>query len=287
MSVVFSLLAAGFWGAANFAGGSASRRSHFLSVTLWAAGTNAGFVLLLALAFRNSVNLSDLAWGAACGLGVMVGMTMMFRGMALGSMSMVAPLVAVESALVLCVVGLIKGETLSFVGSLGALAVVVAIVLLTRPSPAAASETTDAAKTKVPNRRAALFSAVVAGLAFGIGVSFLTYTSGESGVWPLVSQRAVIVLVLVSVMLTKRMPLALPSDTQRFAISSGLLQGAGDVLFLFAIYEGSLSLASVLSGLHVAGTVLLARFILKEQLSHASIAGLLFALSGATLLTLS
>jgi uncharacterized membrane protein len=65
-------------------------------------------------------------------------------------------------------------------------------------------------------------------------------------------------------------------------ILSGLLDSAGNALYIAATRHGRLDVAAVISSLYPASTVILARLILKERISRIQglgIAGALFAIA--------
>ena len=98
-AVVFGLASAISWGAGDFSGGMASRKSR-ASLVVWLSQlVGGGLLLLLALAFGESLPIPrDLLLGAAAGLAGVVGPALLYRGLATGQMGLVAPLTAVISA---------------------------------------------------------------------------------------------------------------------------------------------------------------------------------------------
>ncbi|MDQ3916784.1 MAG: EamA family transporter, partial [Actinomycetota bacterium] len=111
MAIVLGLAAALTYGAADFVGGLASRKAPLLSVVLLSqiAGTA---LLLAALPFflDPGPSTSSLAWGAGSGAAGATGVLFLYKGLAAGSMSVVAPITAVEAAGVPVLWGLATGE---------------------------------------------------------------------------------------------------------------------------------------------------------------------------------
>jgi drug/metabolite transporter (DMT)-like permease len=68
------------------------------------------------------------------------------------------------------------------------------------------------------------------------------------------------------------------------AASGGALDMAANALFMIAARIGPLSIVVTLASLYPASTVVLARFVLKEHLSRAQIAGLVCALFAVVLI---
>ena len=84
------------YGAADFLGGLATKRgSTVFSAVVWSQATGLVLVLLLLPFFpRASPTAADLGWGAATGLAGGVGLAFLYRGLAVGVMSVVAPVTA-------------------------------------------------------------------------------------------------------------------------------------------------------------------------------------------------
>jgi drug/metabolite transporter (DMT)-like permease len=68
-------------------------------------------------------------------------------------------------------------------------------------------------------------------------------------------------------------------------IVAGALDTAANVCFLLATRRGFVAVVSVITSLYPAGTVLLARIVLRERIGRAQIAGL--ALAGAAVVLIA
>jgi drug/metabolite transporter (DMT)-like permease len=130
-----------------------------------------------------------------------------------------------------------------------------------------------------------LVLACVSGLGFGMYFVFLARAGNDSGLWPLVVSRFAAAALIV--------PLAWA--TRGFALVRGrmlavvLLAGACDAManmcFLLAARDGLLSLASVLTSLYPATTVILAVWLLREHTSLTQRLGLALAAGSIVLIT--
>jgi drug/metabolite transporter (DMT)-like permease len=86
------------WGAADFAGGSLTKRLPTLAVTV--LSQTAGFVALLAIvAVRGEVGGRPFVLGLLGGIGGGVGLAAFYRALSLGTMSVVSPVVACGAVL--------------------------------------------------------------------------------------------------------------------------------------------------------------------------------------------
>lgn len=247
--IVLSLLAAAVYGAGDFVGGLAARRVSVLFVV--GIGQVVGLVGLAALSLvlpAEQVRPADLWWGAASGLTTAVGITLLYKALATGRMSVVAPITA------LC-----------------ALAVAAFAVALISREP-------DRAEARQTATARAVALAVAAGL--GIGVFYVTMgrTDPASGLWPLVAARGVsTALFTIGALATLprwRQAAAPAALLWQWAALSGLFDSAANALYLLASREGNLAVVATLTSLYPASTVFLAAVALGERLRLAQIAGL-------------
>jgi drug/metabolite transporter (DMT)-like permease len=91
----FGLAAAASWGAGDFAGGFASKRSSVYGVIIFSQ--TFGAIILLTAAWWSAAappSSSDLGWGACAGLCASLGLLALYRGLSEGSMGVVAPVAA-------------------------------------------------------------------------------------------------------------------------------------------------------------------------------------------------
>src|SRR5688572_30181790 len=114
MYLALALLSSLVLGAADFVGGAAARRARALVIVVWSNGAGLlaalGLVLVVVPA---QLTATDLAWGAAAGLSGSLGAVLLYRALAIGVMSVVAPTSAAAAAAVPVTVGLALGERLT------------------------------------------------------------------------------------------------------------------------------------------------------------------------------
>ncbi|CAN7369178.1 EamA family transporter [Microbacterium sp. LjRoot45] len=293
-SVAF--LGALVYGSADFLGGLAARRLRPLLVTAVAAFSG---VLVLAIAspvLGGVWRAEDVAWGAASGLAGAVAVGLLYACLAIGPMSVLSPLTAVVSAVAPMLWGLlVEGERLAPIGYVGLVVAVVAIVLvaflpgerITRPS------------------LKAVVMAVGSGVAIGAFLILLDQTSADSGVVPLLVNRAVagtiasvVVLVALAVAVRRGRPAASvltsaensPPARRAWLLASacGCVDATANLLLVVALRSGGdLAVVSALTALYPAGTVLLAAVVLREHIARVQLVGLALALTAGVLLALS
>jgi drug/metabolite transporter (DMT)-like permease len=253
-----AVLASIAYGAADFLGGLATKRgSTVFSAVVWSQAT--GLVLvLLALPFLPpaSPTTIDLAWGAASGLAGGIGLGFLYRGLAVGVMSVVAPVTAVCAVIIPVAVGVALGERPTLPATAGVALALVAIVLISR-----SGEVEEGKRA-----RTGLATAVASGIAIGIFLVCLQRTGRSAGLWPLVPARAVSVSFFAVAGLLAREKLLPRRESWPIVVGSGALDMVANVLYLIAVRQGPLAIVATLTSLYPASTILLARIVLRERL---------------------
>ena len=257
------------WGAADFAGGSLTKRLPTFGVTLISQA--AGFAaLLVAVAIRGEIGPRSFALGLCAGLGGGVGLAAFYRALSLGTMSVVSPVAACGAA-VPVVIALATGERPS------ALALGGAVVALSGAVLASVEERHG----ESPERSRAIALAVVAAVALGLFVYFLGLGSREGDpLSTLVGARVGSLSVLLLLAAALRAPLRIGRASLPAVAGVGLADVAANALFALATGYGLLSLVAVLGSLYPVVTVLLAHVLLHERLTRKQKAGITIALAG-------
>ncbi|HWR84442.1 MAG TPA: EamA family transporter [Rhodoglobus sp.] len=285
LTVVVGLASALVYGFADFFGGLAARRIRPIPAT--AAGAVAGVVIgMLALALIGGTWSRDaVVLGLLSGAVAAAAVGMLYACLAIGPMSILSPLTAVVSAIVPVVVGLASGEQPGPLGFVALPLCLVAVVLVGfAPDPQAVR----------PTGRGILLG-IGAGAAIGTFLVILDSTPEDSGAVPLLFNRAanaavMVLLATVLIALARRrapsggvpwrqgLPLALAAGTLDTMANAGLLLG---------VRLGDLSVIAVLTALYPAGTIILARIVLRERITPLQYVGLGLAVAGGALLALA
>lgn len=302
MAIVLGLAAAVVYGAADFAGGLATRRTPALTVVV--LSQLMGLVILvvaLPVVATGPPLPGDLARGGLAGVGGGIGVALLYRGLAVGRMSVVAPITAVGAAALPVAWGLVSGERPGVGALVGVVVALVAVVLVSAAAPAEARDVvaagpgvgvavrpgTTARGDVLVRARAALgpgiLEAVVAGLAFGVFFILLGGTSPDAGLWPLLGARTSILVAGAAAAVSRTSLRPAPGQLPRIALA-GVLDMGANVLYVLAARQGLLSLVAVLVSLYPASTVLLARVVLGERLAGLQRAGLALAAAGIALI---
>ncbi|MDH3707743.1 MAG: DMT family transporter, partial [Acidimicrobiia bacterium] len=245
--------------------GFASRRTALVSVVLWSHVVGlVGVVLAAPLLSDQAPVTEDLVLGSVGGLFGLAGLVLLYRGLARGPMSVVAPLSALSSATVPLTYGLLDGERLSVVAAVGVAIGLVSIVLVSSER-----RTVD----RAPVTTLTIGEALFAGVGFGMFFVFLDLADDASAPWPVVSARICTVTVAALVAVGVR-PAVPQGVTWWWIAAAGVFDVAANVSFLLATGEGDLTVVSVLASLYPAATVLLAWLLLREPIGRTQLAGL-------------
>jgi drug/metabolite transporter (DMT)-like permease len=278
VAVLLALGCAVVYGASDFLGGLASRRTSVFGVV--AFSQLAGLVALVALLpwLGGRVGPADLGWGAAAGVAGAAGLVVFFRTLARGVMSVVAPVTAVTAAAVPVLVGLAGGDRIDLWAALGILLALAAVVLVSAEGGLSALRTA---------RPASVPPALLAGSMFGLFFVLLDRTSDDTGLTPLVTARLASVALAVGIALVGRKPMRASRPAVPLVVASGIGDMSANALFLLATQQpGQLAITGVLASLYPVSTVVLAQVVLRERLAAAQMAGLGTAVAAVVLITL-
>jgi drug/metabolite transporter (DMT)-like permease len=277
---LLALASAALYGAADFLGGLASRRTNTIAIVV--ISQLAGLIvllLMLPLLPASSATRDDFAWGAAAGFAGGVGVALLYRALAIGTMAIVAPITAVCAVTVPVAAAIAFGDRPGAGTSAGIALAIVAIVLVSQQSPP-----TDDPTSTSPPRSSGVGIALVSGVAIGLFFLALARTSADAGMWPLVAARSTSFGLFAALALVMRRQLRMPRKVASIAVAGGIIDMLANVLYLVATRYGPLSIVVTLSSLYPASTVLLARTVLGERLNARQVAGIMCALLAVMLI---
>src|SRR5262249_28426440 len=100
MAVLLGVLVAAGFGSGDFLRGRASRRAPTLTVLFVAQVAAVAGAALVCAFVRGHVAAHDIAFGALAGSLNIIGIGLLYQGLAVGRMGVVAPLTAVASSIV-------------------------------------------------------------------------------------------------------------------------------------------------------------------------------------------
>jgi drug/metabolite transporter (DMT)-like permease len=266
-----ALLASVLWGTADFLAGRASR-THPAAMVAFVGQAVGLLVLGVVLAIRG-FDIAAFLPGALSGAVGTVAVLAFYRALALGTMSIVAP-IAATSVIVPVLAGVFDGERPGALQWIGVAIALVGVVLASTESHATSSAV---------DPRAALKLALLAALAIGFALVLLGRAAEHDALTGVTAARVVTVPILGFI--TFRTAARAPLRTLPGLAAIGLLDTGANTAFAIATTGGLLSLVSVLGGLFPVVTVALAYLLLHERLQPVQRAGVLLALAGIPLIS--
>jgi drug/metabolite transporter (DMT)-like permease len=261
VAIVLALLCASAYGTGDFFGGLATRRiGSAFAVVVGSQTVSLVFLAAIAPLLGGQPQVADMVWAALGGVAGAVGLVSFYRGLAIGPMSITAPVSAVIAALVPLLAGIVSGERPGSRALVGIPVAIVAILLFSG-SPAA---TARHVRPTLPS----LLYAVVAGIGFGTFFIFLARVRREAELLPLFASRAASISAVLVMALATGRSLVIPRRNWRLVGLAGVFDISANAFFLLASNRGLLSVVSVLASLYPAATVILARVVLHERLTR-------------------
>ena len=281
MIEVLALASAVCYGSADFLGGLTARRANTIATVFWSQFVGL-VLLLLALPFLPAATVlkTDWTWGFIAGLSGGIGVALLYRALAVGTMAVVAPTTAVIAAIIPVLFAFGMGERPRSLALAGIGLALMAIVLVSGPTPQSGQD-----KSKDGGRWPPGFGlALLSGISVGIFFLSLARTTMGAGMWPLIAARISSIALFGAIAVVTRRTLRMSAPAAATAFTGGALDMLANALYMSAARIGPLSIVITLASLYPASTVLLARWILQERLNATQIAGIACALIAVVLI---
>ena len=280
LAIGLALMSSVLWGFSDYFGGVKSRSFPVAVVLAGTYGASLA-VMLIFIAARGSgpPDAEYVLAGLGAGLVGIVGLSAFYRGLAIGTMSIVAP-IAATGVSVPVIAGLALGDEPGLAGSLGLALAVIGIVLASRED--------DESTIGQREQRRSILLAIVAGLGFGTYFVLAGIGSDADVAWTLLLSRVAgfPVVALVALLVLRRRGLgSRPGRSALAAIAGiGLLDLGANTLFNVASTMGELSSVAVASSLYPVVTVMMAALLLGERVQGVQRVGVFVALTGVVLI---
>ncbi|MGZ9221366.1 MAG: EamA family transporter [Anaerolineales bacterium] len=281
LSIFYGILSAGTWGAADFIGGLATKRTSPYRVLFLAE--IAGLIPFTALALLTREPIPpalDLLWGAISSLVGLTGLTILYRALADGQMTIAAPVSALFAALIPVIFGFFTLGAPSLATMIGFGLAFLAVWLISQ---------TDSSNWCFPMRGLDslrdLRLPLLSGLFFGLYFIVIHRATLNAFFWPLVMARFAGFTAFGLYALITRQPAMPPRDVWGFCIINGVIDIGGNAFYILSAQTGRIDVAAVLGALYPASTVLLAWIFLKEKISLVQTFGVLLAFIAIVLFT--
>lgn len=277
---MLALGSAALYGAADFLGGLASRRASTIAIVFASQAAGLLPLGLLVVLLPSAPSVRDFVWGAIAGLAGSAGVALLYRALAVGTMSMVAPTTAVCAVMLPVVVEALMGERLPAVTAIGIATAIAAIVLISQQD-SAATDGPHLVRRRLPP---GIGLAFISGVAIGLFFLALARTGASAGLWPLLASRTLSIVLFGTVALAAGRSLRMPRPVMKIAVACGVVDMLANALYVLAARGASLSVVVTLASLYPASTVVLARIVLGERLSRRQTIGIVCALVAVVLI---
>ena len=276
MNLLLAFLSALAYGVSDFAGGFASRQHSALDVILLSYPVSALAVLLVCPLFGGALTMHTTLLGIGSGMTMAVAIWWFYAALARGPMSVVSPVTAVLVAGLPVMAGLSIGESLSQTAAGGIVLAILAVLLVSRQTPA---DPSLGGTAQLPFTRSVLALTLGAGTAFAFSFMLAHQIPPGAGLWPIFLAR---LSATFFVLLASRATVAMLAWPDRklliYALTIGLLDAVANATMYFALQGSQLSTTSVVISLYPVFTVLLAVLVVKETVNRLQWAGMFLAL---------
>ena len=254
MALTLAIAAALLLGASDFFAARSARTTPSLTVTRTAVGVSSALSPLLLLLVDSRWILHDTVIGALAGLAMITGLMLLYRGYAVARMGIVAPLSSVLLATVPVVWDLVHGVTPSGWASFGMALGLLALVL---------TSYTPEGKGSV---RLGAILGITSGVAFGIAFTLMGEVTKESGLSPVVAQRATGFALLAVIGVVRRDPFVAAGVGLRTAVVAGALGLLAIGALQLAFQRGETGTVSVASSQFATVAVILSVAFNRERM---------------------
>ena len=251
MPIVLGLLGSLAIGISDFLARYVARRNH--AATTAATGLIFATVVAVLVAGLGPGRLlgADYLLGCLSGLASGCALALLYRGLAISSVAVVSPIVAVMLGAVPMFWEVITGTALRVGVTIG---VVVALLGFS------------------------------SGLAFGIGMVFMAQTSAAGGLWPVVGQRTTALIILITFCTIRGLPKFVRGYALRFSAAAGGLGAVGVLCYTAGFQRGSVTAVAVAASVFPIPTALLAATFDNYSLRWWQILGIGVVLLGIGLI---
>jgi drug/metabolite transporter (DMT)-like permease len=271
-SIALALGASFTWGVSDFFGPLKGRTLGALRVLVYVQfGGLIAIAMIVAIRGKGPADPGVL-FAIPAAISGTLGFYAYYRGMAVGAMSIVAPIAGVSAAIPV-VVGILSGDRPSLWQWLGIVAALGGVFLASRE----------------PGRggrvAAGVGLALLAAIGFG-GYFPPMHAAGNADFWwaSLIFRMTSTSVILMAVAIRRPSLAVAPIEVPLLALV-GIGDMLGNFLFAAASTSGLVSVTSVLASLYPIVTVVLARLVLKERVARSQEAGIALTLAGVALIS--
>lgn len=278
ISILFGLSSAIAWGAGDFTGGMASRKTGAFRAVVFGEMIGLIFILVVALVVWQPVpSLGIWALSMTAGALGTVGILLLYYSMTKGLMSIAAPVSALLAAVLPVIIGSFTESVPTLITFIGFGFALAAVWLISQSKEGGKDILSHLADLRLP---------LLAGIGFGSYFVLIHAATRTATLWPMVSARMGGILIMIIFMSVRRETWKVERNAWSLVILNGILDVGGNFFFVLAGQVGRLDISAVLSSLYPGSTVILAWIFLKERLSRTQWIGIIAAMIAIILFTL-
>jgi drug/metabolite transporter (DMT)-like permease len=267
MVVVLGMLATLGWGIGDFGGGLTSRHAPVLGVL--GGSQLASLLVAVPLAFSRSepaMTTTDILVSIGGGLLGALGLALLYRGLSIGRMGVVAPVAAVLTATMPVLYGFWQQGIPSVLAVVG-IGLAIGSVLLVSRAP---QDQNDA-------RPSGIRYALAAGTTFGLFTISASFLTKDLVVAPVVVIRVASIVAIATFLVLRGGAWRVPRRYWPALFAVGVTDMGATAAYLGAVSIGPLAIAAIVASLYPVVTTVLATVVLKERVTLSHAVGILAA----------
>jgi drug/metabolite transporter (DMT)-like permease len=283
MASLLALLSSALWGAADFFGGSLSKK--YAPIVVLGMTQTIGLLFGITLVLFNGdlfgsnppQAFGDGGYffaGALAGITGYIGLICLYAGLSTGRMGVVSPISSL-SAVIPLTFALVTGEVLTWAQGIGV------VIALAGAFCASGPELSQGLSPKP------LFLALGAAAGFGTAMTFMSIGSESSALMTMVMMRATTFFITLTLVIRFRTVGSFTKAEIPILIFVGIADFSANLLLGVATNFGLVSLVMVLGSIYPIVTALMAYLFLHERLHKVQYAGIVLAVAGVALISAS
>jgi drug/metabolite transporter (DMT)-like permease len=261
------------WGVGDFVGPWQGQTYGVLRVMMWGQLGGVTMLAIVTAIRADAPHTWAVLWAIPAALSGTLGLFAFYRGMATGTMSVVAP-IAGASAIVPVAFGIATGDRPRAIQLAGIGAAIVGVALASRE------------QQKGGRRVAAgVGLALLAAVGFGFYFPPMHAAGSADPWWSAFVFRVTSASVVLAAVSLRRPALRLQGWALTVILGVGCADTLGNLLYATASGHGIVSLTSVLASLYPIVTVVLAAIVVKERIAGTQRLGVALTLVGVGLIS--
>jgi drug/metabolite transporter (DMT)-like permease len=261
------------WGVADFVGPWQGQRLGVLRVMLWGQVGGVALLAIVTSARGSGPHEWAVLWAVPAACSGTLGLFAFYRGMATGTMSVVAP-IAGASAIVPVIFGIATGDRPHAVQLAGIGAAIVGVALASREQHERGRRVT-----------AGVGLALLAAIGFGFYFPPMHAAGAADPWWSAFLFRLTAATLVLAVVMLRRPAIRLHGWPLAVIVAVGCIDTLGNLLYAASSGHGIVSLTSVPASLYPIVTVMLAAIVIGERIARVQRLGVLLTLVGVGLIS--